>query len=135
MKSLIIILFLGLSFFGFAQDQESAEKEALTGSKIFFDEDQFDFGDIQTGDVVEHVFSFENTGMEPLIISDVRTTCGCTVPEWPREAVMPGEKSDIKVVFNSTGKSGVQHKVITLMSNAVNNPTRIKIITNVLRSE
>ena len=113
---------------GFAQE----DTEPMTGAKIYFAETSFDFGDITQGDRVEHVFEFENSGNEPLIISDVKTTCGCTAPEWPREPIVPGGKSRIRVVFNSTGKMGMQNKVITVMSNAVNNPARVKIVTNVL---
>lgn len=115
-------------FGAFSQD----DSEPVSGPKIYFSETSFDFGDITQGDKVEHVFEFENTGNEPLILTDVRTTCGCTAPEWPREPVIPGVKAQVKVIFNSTGKIGIQNKVITIMSNAVNNPARVKIVTNVL---
>lgn len=128
MKYIASILLTGLSFFAFTQETE----EPMTGAKIVFAETSFDFGDITQGDRVEHVFEFENTGNEPLILSDVRTTCGCTAPEWPREPVVPGGQAKIKVVFNSVGKMGMQNKVITVMSNAVNNPARVKIVTNVM---
>ena len=52
--------------------------------------------------------------------------------KWPREPIAPGKSAKLKVVFNSTGKMGMQNKVITVMSNAVNNPERVKIITNIL---
>lgn len=127
MRKLSILFFLVISFASFSQ-----EDEQVTGSKIFFTEKSFDFGDITQGDVVEHVFAFENTGTEPLVLTDVRTTCGCTAPAWTREPIGPGEQGEIKVVFNSRGKIGVQNKVITVMSNAVNSPARVKIVTNVL---
>lgn len=128
MKYLASLMLVGITFFATAQE----ESEPMTGPKIYFAEKSYDFGEITQGDRVEHVFSFENVGNEPLILSDVRTTCGCTAPEWPREPIAPGEKSKIKVVFNSAGKMGMQNKVITVMSNAVNNPERFKIVTNVL---
>ncbi len=131
MKYLMSISLLVICLVGFAQE----DTEPLTGPKIYFAEKSFDFGDITQGDRVEHVFEFENTGNEPLILSDVRTTCGCTAPEWPREPVAPGAKANLKVVFNSTGKYGVQNKVITVISNSVNSPARVKIVTNVLRKE
>lgn len=134
MKYLVSLVFVGLSFLGMSQET-TVESESLTGAKIFFAETSFDFGEITQGDKVEHVFEFENTGTEPLILSDVRTTCGCTAPEWPREPVMPKEKSQIRVIFNSSGKRGQQNKVITVMSNAVNSPARVKIVTNVLTEE
>lgn len=132
MKYIVSLLFVGFAFFASAQEEES---EPLTGPKIAFTETSHDFGDIVQGDRVEYIFQFENTGTEPLILSDVRTTCGCTAPEWPREPVAPGENAELKVMFNSTGKIGVQNKVITVMSNAVNSPARVKIVTNVLTSK
>ncbi len=73
----------------------------LDGPYIAFTEPVFDFKEIYQGDKVEHVFKFENTGNKPLIISNVQTTCGCTVPAWPKEAIAPGTKQEIKVVFNT----------------------------------
>ena len=128
MRYVASILFAIICFQGFAQD----ESQPLSGPQIYFAETSFDFGDITQGDKVEHVFEFENTGNEPLILTDVRTTCGCTAPEWPREPVIPGAKAQVKVVFNSAGKIGIQNKVITIMSNSVNSPARVKIVTNVL---
>ncbi|MEQ6166564.1 MULTISPECIES: DUF1573 domain-containing protein [unclassified Ekhidna] len=127
MKYLASLLLVGFAFFATAQ-----EEEPMTGPKISFTEKSHDFGEITQGEKVEHIFEFENVGNEPLILSDVRTTCGCTAPEWPREPVAPGKTAKIKVVFNSAGKMGMQNKVITVMSNAVNNPERVKIVTNVM---
>lgn len=130
-KYLMSFLLVATVFFAVAQE----ETEPISGAKISFTENSFDFGDIVMGDKVEHVFEFENVGNEPLILSDVRTTCGCTAPEWPREPINPGTAASIKVVFNSAGKMGIQNKVITVMSNAVNNPARVKIVTNVLKEK
>lgn len=104
-------------------------------AKLVFKEKSFDFGDIKQGETVTHKFSFENTGNAPLIITNVSATCGCTVPEWPRDPIAPGEKSVMTVRFNSTGKMGVQNKVITVNSNAANPIERVTIITNVLPSK
>ncbi len=103
-----------------------------SGARIVFVEDAFDFGDIQQGDKVEHTFEFENAGDQPLILSNVLTTCGCTASDWPREPIVPGELASIKVTFNSAGKLGVQNKIITIVSNAINPRERIRITTNVL---
>ncbi|NQZ75773.1 MAG: DUF1573 domain-containing protein [Ekhidna sp.] len=128
MKYLATLLLAGFTFCATAQE----EPMPMTGAKIVFSESSFDFGEITQGDRVEHIFEFENAGTEPLVLSDVRTTCGCTAPQWPKEPIAPGAKSKIKVVFNSAGKMGMQNKVITVMSNAVNNPERVKIVTNVM---
>ena len=77
MKYLASLLLAGCAFFANAQEVE----EPMTGPKISFAEKSFDFGEITQGEKVEHVFEFENVGNEPLILSDVRTTCGCTAPE------------------------------------------------------
>lgn len=130
MKYLASLLLIGTGFFGLAQDGDQ-EETPLTGAKISFAEKSYNFGDITQGEKVEYTFEFENVGNEPLILSDVRTTCGCTAPEWPREPIAPGASAKLKVVFNSAGKMGMQNKVITVMSNAVNNPERVKIVTNV----
>lgn len=127
MKSLIIFVFGVFMIYGAV-----AQEGAVSGPEITFEEDQFDFGDIHQGDKVEHVFAFENTGNEPLIITNVQTTCGCTAPNWPRDPIAPGQASEVKVVFNSTGKIGRQHKVITIVSNAVTASTKVAIVTNVL---
>ncbi len=94
---------------------------------------EYKFGDISQGDKVEHTFKFKNSGDAPLVLTNVSVTCGCTAPYWPREAIQPGEEAEILVRFNSTGKMGLQNKVITIYSNATNNPERIKIVTNVLK--
>lgn len=130
MKIYIASIFcLLISAGAFAQD---AADTSTSGPIIAFAEETYDFGDIQQGDKVEHVFEFENTGNEPLIITNVQTTCGCTAPEWPRDPVAPGQSGKIKVVFNSAGKMGMQNKVITIVSNAASPTNRVSIKTNVL---
>ncbi|MCZ2100238.1 MAG: DUF1573 domain-containing protein [Chitinophagales bacterium] len=71
---------------------------------VKFEEDTYDFGTIMDGDKVTHVYKFTNTGNEPLVISNAKGSCGCTVPEWPKDAIAPGKSGEIKVVFNSQGK-------------------------------
>ena len=131
MKRVVFILaFFLTSGLAFAQDAGTpveGEKIDLDGPYIAFTESTFNFKEIYQGDEVEHIFQFENTGTADLIISNVQTTCGCTVPQWPRTAIAPGEKQELKVVFNSRGKMGRQNKIITVVSNAVNNPERVKL--------
>ncbi|WKK81153.1 DUF1573 domain-containing protein [Marivirga arenosa] len=106
--------------------------ESANGPEITFEEKSHDFGDISQGDVVEHVFKFENTGKQPLIISNVKTTCGCTVPSYPRgEAIAPGETGEITVKFNSRGKMGRQNKIVRIVSN-IGEERSVRITTNVL---
>lgn len=128
----IAALFLATFIVIGAWAQDATATETVTGPAIAFEETTFDFGDIHQGDKVEHIFSFENTGVEPLIITNVQTTCGCTAPEWPRDPITPGQKASIKVVFNSAGKMGKQNKVITILSNAATPNNQVVITTNVL---
>ncbi len=106
--------------------------QAENAPEFKFDETKHDFGDISQGDVVEHQFKFTNTGKEPLIISRIVTTCGCTAPTWPKEPIKPGESGKIKIVFNSTGKIGRQNKVVTILSNSVNQKEQLFIVANII---
>ena len=99
------------------QAEERDAKIKLGGAKISFDKTEHDFGTIKEGDIVETVFSFTNTGKSELIISSAKGSCGCTVPEWPKEPILPGEKGEIKVKFNSDRKPNKQQKQVTLVTN------------------
>jgi len=78
----------------------------------------FDFGKVAEGEVVEFSYRFKNTGSKPLIVSDAKASCGCTVPEKPEAPIMPGETGFIKVKFNSEGRAGMAHKTVNVTSNA-----------------
>jgi len=129
-----VVAFVFGTFMVYCAWAQEASTE-VTGPAITFEETSHEFGDIYQGDVVEHVFAFENTGTEPLIITNVQTTCGCTAPSWPRDPIAPGQTNEIKVRFNSAGKMGRQNKVITVISNATASSNQIKIVTNVLPKE
>ncbi len=104
--------------------------EALIPSryaKMTFDNEEYDWGVITQGEKAFHTFRFTNTSDEPLILTNARGTCGCTVPVWPKEPVMPGESAEIHVVFNSKGKQGLQRKSIILTGNTFPADTRLTI--------
>lgn len=82
-----------------------------------FDNLEHDYGTITSGEKVQYAYVFKNTGSEPLIISNAKGSCGCTVPEWPKEPIAPGASSEILVQFDSSNKSGNQSKRVTLTSN------------------
>ncbi|MEM7103859.1 MAG: DUF1573 domain-containing protein [Bacteroidota bacterium] len=82
-----------------------------------FKETAHDFGTIVDGENVEHIFEFTNTGSEPLTITNAKGSCGCTVPEWPKEPIPPGQTSSMKVAFNSKGKSGKRDQKVTITAN------------------
>jgi hypothetical protein len=84
---------------------------------IKFSETEFDFGTIKEGDVVEHTFSFVNTGEAPLIIQNAQPSCGCTAPDWTKEPIPVGGKGYVKARFDSNGKTQLQNKTITVSAN------------------
>ena len=86
-------------------------------TSIEFEESTFDFGTIDAGEKVSHVYKFKNTGNEPLVIKDAKGSCGCTVPKWPKEPVAPGDSGEILVEYNSKGKKGKETKRVTLTAN------------------
>lgn len=86
-------------------------------TSIKFDESSYNWGSVNEGDKMTHNFKFKNTGTNDLIISDAHGSCGCTVPEWPKEPIKPGKSGEIKVVFDSKGKPGDQQKTVTLTAN------------------
>jgi hypothetical protein len=82
-----------------------------------FSETEFDFGTIKEGDVVEHTYSFTNTGQAPLIIQNAQPSCGCTAPDWTKEPIPVGGKGYVKARFDSNGKPNMQNKTITVSAN------------------
>lgn len=115
----------------FAAGSFAQEKD---GPVITWDKKTHDFGDINQGDKVEHTFYFTNTGNEPLIITNVQVTCGCTTPKgWPRDPIQAGGKGELTVAFNSAGKYGKQSKTVTIISNAANTDgSQLTFSTNIL---
>jgi len=101
---------------------------ALTqGAEISFDKSTHDYGQIEKSANGECIFVFTNTGNQPLKISNAKGSCGCTVPQWPREEIAPGATGEIKVRYD-TKRVGVINKSVTIQSNAMNsdNITRAK---------
>lgn len=94
---------------------------------IQYEQEKFNFGTCDEGEVVKHIFKFKNTGNEPLVISNAKGSCGCTVPTWPKEPVPPGGSGEIKVEFNSKGKPGPQSKRVTVTANTTPSETFIEI--------
>lgn len=135
MKKILYLAFSLCLAFSAASAQTIAplpkQKIVTDGPVLSFAESKFDFGTIQEGDVVKHTYQFKNTGNQTLIISEVRVTCGCTTPEWTRTPVAPGQTGFITAQFNSAGKPGQNHKVITVVSNSVTGNVPLSFITQV----
>ncbi|MBO7490085.1 MAG: DUF1573 domain-containing protein [Bacteroidales bacterium] len=91
----------------------------MNGPQIEFTEQEHNYGNLQKGGDGNCEFVFTNTGNEPLILSNVKASCGCTVPTWTKEPIMPGKTGTIKVRYN-TNNVGAFTKTITVSSNAIN---------------
>ena len=97
-----------------------------------FDKVEHDFGVIKQGSKVDYSFKFTNTGENDLIITDAKGSCGCTVPDYPKEAVKPGESGKIKVSFDSNKKSGKQTKTVSIFANTANGSEKLTIKSNII---
>lgn len=106
---------------------------AFGQGKFEFKELEHDFGNVQEGELATKVFEFKNVGDAPIVISNVKASCGCTTPEWPKEPVMPGGTSHIKAVYNSKNRPGAFFKTITITSNASEPNKMLKIKGSVIR--
>lgn len=130
MKNTLILLVAVFTLVGCAPEQGDVSTEIVKNPKsasgeqtpeklpgMEFEEELFAFGKITQGEKVEHTYVFTNTGDADLIITSAKGSCGCTVPEWPKKPIKPGEKGEINVVFDSEGKKGRQHKKVTIVAN------------------
>jgi hypothetical protein len=117
-KKTISLLAIAVFVMTVSCKKENVLKDKGAGNAAMeFNEKIHDFGTLNAGDKVETVFTFTNTGKEDLIITEAKGSCGCTIPEYPKTPVKPGEKGTMKVSFNSSGKSGKQHKIVTIKAN------------------
>lgn len=121
-KSIFLLAVLSLfSLSLYAQGSQTAANDS-----IIFDKLEHDYGTIVQGGDGNSVFTFTNKGEKPLVLSNVRASCGCTVPQWPREPIAPGETGEIKVKYNTRIK-GTFAKSITVNSNAANSVVRLRV--------
>ena len=126
MKKIVLILFVGLLGFGLTAQEN--------GAKINFKTETVDYGEVAKGSDGVRVFEFTNTGTLPLVITDVTSTCGCTIPEKPEDPILPGKTGEIKVKYD-TNRVGPIRKTITVYSNADVPAKSIKIKGEVLPEE
>lgn len=99
--------------------------------QMTFKEEFFDFGVVIQGEKVSHTFTFTNTGKSALIISTVHAGCGCTVPKYSKDPIAPGGSGEIEVTFDSSGRSGVQSKSVTVSSNAQPSSIELRFVADV----
>jgi hypothetical protein len=112
---------------------DQTEKQVVQNGKpeIKFDTLFYDFGNIIEGEKVAVTFRFKNIGTSELLILDAFSTCGCTVPDFSKEPVLPGNDGKIEVVFDSSNRSGLQNKTVTLKTNTLLGETTLWIKANV----
>jgi hypothetical protein len=148
MKKILYFLVLS-SFLAACNNQTATDTESVNQNEIStvdtvantnvpafkFEKEVYDFGEIKEGEKVSYDFKFKNIGNAPLIISSATATCGCTVPEYPNEPLAPGAEGVIRVIFNSTGKPGMQNKVVSITANTNPTLTELNILGNVLPQE
>ena len=118
---------LGIVFTGNAQTAKTATPKVTVkkdGAKIEFATETIDYGTIENNSDGNREFKFTNTGNTPLVISNATGSCGCTVPTWPKEAIAPGKSAAIKVHYD-TKRPGAFNKSVTIVSNALNEPSKI----------
>jgi len=125
MKKIVLVLFVGLLGFSLtAQD---------TAAKIEFKTETIDYGLIEKGSDGVRVFEFTNTGNAPLIISKVSSSCGCTIPNWSKDPVLPGKTGEIQVKYDTNRVNPIR-KAITVISNA-DTPTKVLKITGEVKAK
>lgn len=137
MKKLFLFCLAGIMTLGAARAQEQQPKEVsepIHGPRIVFAEREHNYGTIQKGGDGNCTFTFTNTGDEPLILSNVRASCGCTTPKWTQKPIMPGKAGEIGVRYNTNTVGGFT-KTVTITSNAVNEArVVVKIKGNVVNA-
>ena len=143
-KQIITILFnIGIIAIACAQHpiqtdttkQQNPEQKKQADADFKFVNTEYDFGTIEQGDSVKYNFKFKNIGKDPLIIYSATATCGCTIPQYPKEPIKKGKNGVIKVTFNSADKFRKQDKTITINSNGKTNPIVLHLKGNVNVSE
>lgn len=146
MKKYLLILVLGLIFTACKNNNHnlpadviynpnSAEGVDESGGmpKLVFAKTEHDFGTVIQGEIVTYNFRFTNKGNADLVIAEVSTSCGCTVSNYPKEPIKPGETKFIEAKFNSEARMGFQHKRITVLTNAIPARTQLFILANVVK--
>ena len=130
---LSVILIQGTGCNQTGKSSGSGSADAAGGSaEINFKTLEHDFGQITEGEKVAFMFSFDNSGTGDLVIQSATTSCGCTVPEFEDKPIPPGGSGTLEVVFDSSGRSGMQTKTITVRSNAVKPVMILKITAEVI---
>jgi hypothetical protein len=131
MRLLLLLVCGGLYSFSLPAQENLAELD-LTSPIVKFFQTEVDLGESMEGETVEYTFRFVNKGKETLVISNILTSCGCTVVDWSREPIHPGKKGEIRTKFNTKDKIGLQNKTFIVLSNSANYKDELKLKVNVI---
>ena len=144
MKKIVVTLIIVTSTFAFIACSKGNAKSKISEENIAnakerdskigkgapiasFDKETFDFGTVVEGEIVKTTFVITNNGKSDLVVTDAKATCGCTVPVWPKDPIGPGDKGNIEVSFNTSGKPNKQSKSVTLYTNTEKGTEVVKI--------
>ncbi len=134
--SLILLMIFSFSVVNYAQTTPAVDQveESTDGPIMTFESLNCDYGEIEQNAERDRFVKFTNTGTEPLVITNARGSCGCTVPLWPKEPIMPGETNEIKISY-ATNRLGKINKTVTITTNEGGKPHVIKVLGNVSKKE
>ena len=150
MKKILYLLFITVLTVSYscnsANSSSTAEKEGdskpkglakLKGanSKCVFEKETYDLGKIQQGEIVKYTMKFTNEGEDLLVIKSARASCGCTVPKWTHEPLAKGEEGQLEVTFDSSGRSGVQHKSVMLLTNSTHKSVEVRFTAEIITAQ
>lgn len=99
--------------------------DTVNVAKMSFEKQNYEFGEVMEGEIIEHTFKFKNTGKAPLVIQGARSTCGCTVPEWSKDPIQVGEEGEIFVRFDTKNKRARQVKPVIITANSYPATTKV----------
>ncbi|MDA3883034.1 MAG: DUF1573 domain-containing protein [Bacteroidales bacterium] len=110
------------------ETQQKTQTSVASKTSISFDEETLDLGTLTSGEVVTNTFTFTNTGDNDLLISSIRTSCGCTSTDYSKEPVKPGEKGYVSITFDTKGRRDKQSKTVTVITNTVPQATTLRFV-------
>ena len=110
-----------------AQPDYMEKAATLAQTSIEWESLEYDYGTVKTGEVVKHTFRFKNTGDNPLVLTRVKASCGCTTPKYSTDAIPPGGEGFIDIAFDTAGKTGIQRKSVTVTANVQPNNIALRI--------
>lgn len=116
-----------------SQESLIQETKNKPQTSLALSENHWDFKDVKKGESVEHVYEVTNTGSNPLVISQVKPGCGCTAPDYTREPIMPGQKGNITLKFDSSNFDGLQNKQAEVYANVEKAPIVLTFSANVVK--